>query len=72
MVYPLLPKNRIDRKILIQMKIYIPQWWKWVINQEKATRWEIELSQSLLPLPIDHRYNEKEMQILTKIIQDLF
>lgn len=49
----------------------MPQWWKWIIGQPNATKWEIDLSENLLPLPIDHRYGEHEMELIYEYIMDL-
>ena len=70
MVYPFLPKYHIDRNWMIQKRIYVAQWWKWVIEEPEASSWEKDLSIELLPLPIDHRYGKKEMEYLCAIIKE--
>ena len=72
MVYPLLPKGNVDRNALIQKRVYVPQWWKWVIEQINATMWEIDLSKNLLPFPIDHRYEEQDMKLLYEYITKFY
>lgn len=71
MVYPLLPVKRIDRNLLVKRKVYVPQWWKWIMSRVDASAWEKELSENLLPLPIDHRYGEKDMERLGALIKEL-
>lgn len=70
MVYPLLIKNSNLRKILVDNKIYVPQWWKWIINSDISNDWEKYLSEFLIPIPIDQRYNQSDMDYILKIILD--
>lgn len=69
--YPFFYKNEVLRINLIQKNIYVPQWWKCVIENEHSSKWEKELSQYLLPLPIDQRYGINDMNNLASIIVDL-
>lgn len=72
MVYPLLIESELLRKKLLEHKIYISQWWKWCIETNLCNDFEKKLSKYLIPLPIDQRYSEKEMQYLIKIIKSVF
>lgn len=70
MVYPLLidtPKKNF-RKYLVENKLYIPQWWKWVLDNPQSNSFEKKLSQHLYPLPIDQRYNEEDMKCMIEIV----
>jgi len=68
MVYPFL-NFKIDlRKELIAKKIFVPQWWRSVLTQVKKDSLEWSLSEYLIPLPIDHRYNEDDMRSLGSIV----
>ena len=69
MIYPLLLKDAGLRKCLVDIKIYIPQWWKIVIDHPKANEWEKYVSENLYPLPIDQRYTEQDMDELSRIIR---
>lgn len=44
--------------------IYIPTLWTDVVKDVKATKLEKDMAMNILPLPIDQRYTEKEMDIL--------
>lgn len=70
MVYPLLVEEPI-RKKLIEKKIYISQWWKWVLDSKKANDFEKTLSEYLIPLPIDQRYSKNDMEELGQIVKSL-
>lgn len=66
MIYPLLTE-RIDRKYLVEHKIYVPQWWKWILEHEPNS-WEQYLVNHLLPLPVDQRYCESDMKNIANIV----
>lgn len=65
MVYPFWSNETNLRQILISHKIFIPQYWKCVANWAKPTEGiETELSERLYPIPIDQRYNKKDMNYI--------
>lgn len=68
MIYPLLVEDNNLRSILVKNKVYIPQWWKWVLDTQEANAFERKLSKFLLPIPIDHRYSTKDMEFIAEII----
>ncbi len=68
MVYSYLTDKEELRTKLINNKVYIPQWWKWVLKTQEANDFEKRLSQFLLPLPIDHRYNSGDMEYIAKLL----
>lgn len=68
MIYPLLCEKDL-REYLVSKKIYIPQWWKWVIDQ-KPNKFEERLCKKLLPLPIDQRYSIEDMKYIANLIRD--
>ena len=68
MVYPLLINKINLREKLLKKKIYIPQWWKEVIKNVDKNSYENYLSNNLLPLPIDHRYNKKDLDFIIRQI----
>lgn len=68
MVYPFLYKDKNIRRHLIKEKVYIPNWWKYILKTVKKNSLEYEYSTYLFPLPIDQRYGEKEMEDIAKII----
>ena len=71
MVYPLLIDNDLIRKHLIKNHIYVSQWWKSVSHDKDANKFERYLSDKLIPLPIDHRYNEKDMYYICEKIMEV-
>ena len=72
MIYPLYCSNVNARKILLENHVYVPQWWKYLLNSAETSRFERKLSVGVLPLPIDQRYDEKDMcNMMSMIIQKL-
>ncbi|ARD67576.1 hypothetical protein [Eubacterium limosum] len=68
MVYPLLVKNKNLRKKLIENNVYVPQWWQYLIKQLEKNTFESYLSSYLFPLPIDQRYGQEDMNIISEFI----
>ena len=68
MVYPLLIRNADLRQILINNKIYVPTYWKEILDLEESSSWEKYLTKYLLPLPIDQRYDLNDMK---KIVETM-
>lgn len=69
MTYPLLLENNNIKEELINKKIYIPTYWKEVMNRTKKDDFGNYLTRKMLPLPIDQRYNLEDMD---KIINEIF
>ena len=69
MIYPLLIKNENLRSILISEHVYVPQWWKYLINSNLSNDFEKYLSKYLIPVPIDQRYTFEDMEMISKIIE---
>lgn len=72
MVYPVLLSKPVDRKLLSSHNIFIPIFWADVTNRN-SPGFEIEklVTEHLLPLPIDHRYNLADMERMVKLIKSL-
>lgn len=68
MVYPLLLKNEVIRKYLIQNKIYVATYWKDVLKRVNEDSFEYYLTNYLIPLPIDQRYDKEDMQYIAELI----
>lgn len=63
--YPLLLKSPINRTALFKKNIFIPWLWRDTITRHvNGYNWEKTLTDYLLPLPIDHRYGEEEINIV--------
>lgn len=72
MIYPLLIKNDLLRSELLHKKIYVSQWWKYLIGMVPDDSIEYCFSRWLLPIPIDQRYSEADMLQMTEIILDCY
>ncbi|MCM1425515.1 MAG: hypothetical protein NC118_02815 [Eubacterium sp.] len=63
--YPLLIKNADKlRRRLIQEKIFIPQYWKEVLQKVPKETIEYQYTQNILWIPCDQRYTEVEMDYI--------
>lgn len=69
MVYPLLIENEELRHQLKAHQIYVGQWWKYLLDDPRASAWEKELSRYLLPIQIDQRYGRAEIDYTAQVIQ---
>jgi hypothetical protein len=68
--YPFMPQKHIDRTRFYNKRIFISTLWEDVLNRkDKNFKTEKNLSHNLLPLPIDQRYDAKEMQILINTLK---
>lgn len=72
MVYPFIPKrsNANLRKKLQEQRIYTATYWPKLAELNNST-FEERLANTLIPLPIDQRYNKEEMQQIIKVIVDV-
>ncbi|SET11363.1 hypothetical protein [Prevotella sp. kh1p2] len=70
MVFPYLCRDNRLRKKLIQNKVYVATFWPNVEEWAGNKSIEHQLACNLLPLPIDQRYGEKEMNIILNLIYD--
>ena len=70
--YPFLPASEVDKNILHNYRFYIPSFWEDTSKRGiKGFENEKMLSRYLLPLPIDHRYNIQDMEIMASFIKNL-
>lgn len=68
MFYPFKSSIATLRDKLIQKKIYVARYWEEVLSRVEKTSFEYEMVESCLPLPIDQRYSESDMNNIIKII----
>jgi len=68
MIYPFVIEKDI-RNNLIENKIYVSNWWKYLLNEVNINSFEYKLSKYLLPLPIDYRYKIQDMDFIIKNIK---
>ena len=62
--YPFMPfrGELLDRRMLFEENLFIPTLWPDVLTrQAKGFAWERQLTQAVLPLPVDHRYGFAEL-----------
>lgn len=68
MIYPYLINTEGLREKLIANKIFVAKYWPNVLAWTKSNDDEYYLTQHLLPLPIDQRYNKDDMKRIVDII----
>ncbi len=69
MVYPYLTNDASLRQRLIDNKIFVATYWPNVLEWCHEDSTEYKLAKNLLPLPIDQRYGEDDMErIITQIL----
>lgn len=72
MVYPYWVEDGAElRRKLIDNKIFVARYWQNVLEWTKAEDLEYNFTNCLIPLPIDQRYGEKDMEEIIQIIQAL-
>ncbi len=63
--YPLLPSRPSLHQELWRRQVFVPRLWPEVVTRPvPGFAWERDLASRLLPLPIDHRYDERDMDRL--------
>ena len=68
--YPLVCENAPQmRQKLIEQKIYIPQLWPNVVRDCKPDSTDYRLSNNILPLPVDQRYNLQDMHYMLDVLE---
>lgn len=71
-MYPLYVQNGNKiRQILQRKKIFIPTLWPAVFNKCESAENEYLMAENILPLPVDQRYSEKEMEYMVNEIKIL-
>ena len=68
MVYPLWDKKKKLRKKLIDNKIYVATYWPNVKYWTTTEFLEFQLVENLIPIPIDQRYGEDDMNKVLNVI----
>lgn len=68
MVYPYWTNDDSLRKKLIDNRIYVAKYWPNVMEWSTPCELEYELAFHILPLPIDQRYCEEEMNGIIELI----
>ena len=68
MCYPFMYRKDGLREYLVSKKIYVPQWWKKVLEMTEEETIENKLSKWLYPLPVDHRQTKEDMINISNIV----
>jgi hypothetical protein len=71
MVYPLLIENQNMVHQLAKNGIYTGRWWNHVLKLVEENSFEAYLSKYMIPIPIDQRYGEKEIDYINKCIREI-
>lgn len=69
--YPLLIKQGNIKEKLIKEKIYLPTYWESVKKNVSTESFEYILSERMLALPIDQRYNIDQMRFIVNTLKDI-
>lgn len=68
MVYPFLTDDLELRERLIDNKIYVARYWPNVLESVPDTNVEYNLASDMIPIPIDQRYDQDDMDYIIKNI----
>lgn len=69
-LYPYFTENgQVVKKKLVQNKIYVPTLWPEVMDKVAEDTYEYKLAKNLVLLPIDHRYNEQDMDYILEVLE---
>ena len=68
MVYPFFTEDISLRERLVKKSVFIATYWLSVKERAEECSLEVELTDRLLPLPIDQRYSREEMERIVRLI----
>lgn len=69
MIYPYMTKKEGLRAELICKKIFVAKYWPNVLEWCQPDDFEYQLTESVVFLPIDQRYNEQDMQVIIDLVK---
>lgn len=69
MVYPFMTNDELLRERLIDNKVFVARYWSNVLQWCKESDLEYKLTNKILPLPIDQRYREVDINRIVAIIK---
>lgn len=71
-MYPfLIREGEYLKQELIRCKIYVPTLWKGALNFPELNQFASHWIKDLVLLPIDQRYDEKDMQYISDIVLEI-
>ena len=68
MVYPYFSNEKNLRNKLIRNKVFVAKYWENILEWCSSDSLEYKFVERLLPLPIDQRYNQNDMEQIVKFI----
>lgn len=72
LVYPFLVENGADlKRELIANKIFVATYWPNVLDWSESGNYEFYLTNNLIALPIDQRYNNEDMKLLVQMVNSI-
>lgn len=71
MAYPLVHARKEIKTELIARKIFVPTYWPNVFDWVSSDMYEFYLAENLLALPIDHRYDQNDMEQIVDALKRL-
>lgn len=71
MVYPFMTDDESLRGRLIQNKVFVARYWPNILEWCEEDELEYKLTTQVIPLPIDQRYGEVDMDIIIGIINSI-
>ena len=69
--YPYLPSVALPREPFFAQQIFVPYLWRDVGRQRDPFQWETDFAERLLPLPVDHRYGERDLVRVSECVRQL-
>lgn len=69
--YPFLINKENIKKKLINKRVFVPIYWPNVFKWTTYKMFENYLAHNLVPLPIDHRYNEEDMERIINYLKQM-
>ena len=69
MVYPLLVEKEGVREALVENKIFVPRWWRWIVESNETNDFEKHLSKHLVPIPVTQNYSEEDMDYIAEVVK---
>lgn len=70
MVYPFYNEDLTLRSRLIKNKVFVATYWPNVLEWCSPRDTEYAFCNHIIPLPVDQRYGEKEMEVIIKIVEN--
>ncbi|MGL5542986.1 MAG: hypothetical protein ACRDB2_06605 [Fusobacteriaceae bacterium] len=69
MFYPFFFRREGLREKLLKNRIYMPTYWREVLEKVERESFEAELVNYLIPLPVDQRYGREHMEKIVEILE---